>query len=91
MTILAGIDEAGFGPVMGPLVVSAVVFGAGDQAGADLWALLAPAVAKKPAKRHAGVAVGDSKRIYSPATGLVHLERGVLGFFSLLDLQSPSI
>jgi len=85
VTILAGIDEAGFGPVLGPLVVSTVVFSVNAEAAdADLWQLLAPAVAATPAKRHAGIAVGDSKRIYSPATGLVHLERGVMAFLALL-------
>ena len=83
---MAGIDEAGFGPVLGPLTVSAVVFGVPDaKADADLWDELAPAVAAKPGKRHAGVAVGDSKRIYSPKTGLVHLERGVLGFLAAVN------
>jgi len=89
--IIAGIDEAGFGPVLGPLVVSAVVFETPGDGEVDLWRQLAPAVARAPRKRHAGVAVGDSKRIYSPSTGLVHLERGGLGFLSLLDQSCDSL
>ena len=85
MGIIAGIDEAGFGPLLGPLVVSAVVFETPGDEPVDFWHRLAPAVAKAPSKRHAGVAIGDSKRIYSPSTGLVHLERGGLGFLSLLE------
>ncbi|NLF32976.1 MAG: hypothetical protein GX591_19085 [Planctomycetes bacterium] len=91
MTIIAGIDEAGFGPLLGPLVVSAVVFEAPGDGEVDFWRQLAPAVAKAPGKRCAGVAIGDSKRIYSPATGLVHLERGGLGFLSLLEQPCQSL
>ncbi|MFW6153891.1 MAG: hypothetical protein ACOC95_01615 [Planctomycetota bacterium] len=91
MGIIAGIDEAGFGPLLGPLVVSAVVFEAPGGGEVDFWHRLAPVVAKVPSKRHAGVAIGDSKRIYSPSTGLVHLERGALGFLSLLERSCDSL
>jgi hypothetical protein len=85
--MVAGIDEAGFGPILGPLVVSAVVFELPDAlVGADMWRALSPAVRKKPAKRHTGLAIGDSKKLYSPAIGLEHLERGALG---MLGMATP--
>ncbi len=79
MAIVAGIDEAGFGPILGPLTVSAVVLRVPDElAGGDLWEALSPTVRVKPAKKHTGVVIGDSKKVYTPSAGLTHMERGVL-------------
>ena len=47
MAIVAGIDEAGYGPLLGPLVVSVVAFEVPDGlAGVDLWELLSAAVSR---------------------------------------------
>ena len=83
MAIVAGIDEAGFGPVLGPLVVSASAFAVPDElAGSSLWSVLAASVCQKPSVRAGGkVAINDSKQLYSGLRGKDgprHLERGVL-------------
>jgi hypothetical protein len=86
--ILAGIDEAGYGPLLGPLVVGCCAFGVEDRGGADgqppdaaalpcLWTLLRRAVSKKKTaggKLH----INDSKIVYTPQAGLKQLERSVL-------------
>jgi len=80
VTVLAGIDEAGYGPVMGPLVVSATLFRLPEaDVQADLWRLLAGAVTRRSLRKSSALPVADSKRMRVRSDGLVHLERGVLG------------
>jgi hypothetical protein len=90
--ILAGIDEAGYGPLLGPLCVGMVVLRIEPSASLpltpgglpDLWAMLGPSVVPTPAQAGpTAVAVADSKRLKlanSTKTRhpLIHLERGVL-------------
>lgn len=95
--IYAGIDEAGYGPLLGPLCVALSVLELRVPAGAeatrpDIWAMLAPVVVREI--RDAGasnIAINDSKRIKTAGTAkrhpLEHLERGVLSVASCMGRE----
>ncbi len=74
---LGGIDEAGLGPILGPLVVAGMVLE--GPAGTNAWRDLAACFCKKPASRSdKRVRVDDSKRVKTGKHGLAHLERTAL-------------
>ena len=79
MLYVIGTDEAGYGPHLGPLVISATVWQVDDQAKAhNLYRVLKKVVCADPSKANGKrVAMADSKVLYKP--GAIHdLERGAL-------------
>ncbi len=92
MTLLIGIDEAGYGPNLGPLCIGASAWNVdgGGRKGEDLdlYQRLAEVISSAPDKHR--IAVADSKRLYKPAShaqhnGLIHLERAVLTALEMLQ------
>ena len=83
MAILAGLDEAGYGPHLGPLVVSAAAVRLPGDALPDpgLWSALRQHVRKRPRGASSRVVVCDSKAAYT-ACGVGPLERATLGFLA---------
>jgi ribonuclease HII len=78
MTWIIGIDEAGYGPNLGPLVMTSVACRVPDRlAGADLWQLFSESVRRADDPNDGRILIDDSKLVYSPARGLQALERGV--------------
>jgi ribonuclease HII len=92
--IHVGIDEAGYGPTLGPLVVSAAAVRVPDAVqdahgpNVDFWELLSDAVHRKPQSLR--VPVNDSKKLYKSGKGLGTLEEGVLPFLLLRDGKIPA-
>ena len=82
MPWVVGIDEAGYGPNLGPLVQAAVAvrLPADDLAG---WDALKPHVRKAGGRwgRDARLVIDDSKRVYHGTNALGKLEHGVLSWF----------
>ena len=76
MAVLVGIDEAGYGPLLGPLVVSYAAFKVPSESlQADLWQLLKRSVTQT-ARRAAGrLLITDSKKAHTKSAGIKHLER----------------
>ena len=87
MALLVGMDEAGYGPHLGPLVVAAASaeFAGEGAPDADLWRAMRGHVEQHVGKTGGGVLVCDSKMAYTsgaPRKGLARLERAVLGFLA---------
>jgi hypothetical protein len=83
MPWVVGIDEAGYGPNLGPFVMTAVACRVPfDLADTDLWRLLRKAVRRSPDADDGRLLVEDSKLIYSTASGLGPLEKSVAATLS---------
>ena len=79
MATLIGIDEAGYGPLLGPLVVSAVGLEVPEGLlRADLWEVLAKAVSAQKRGLAGRILIADSKKAYNRKKGIDPLRRSVL-------------
>lgn len=79
MTILIGMDEAGYGPNLGPLVVSATAWRIpGKVEDLDFWSAMQPVVSQDAPRGESVLRIADSKDVYSPGHGFEQLEASVL-------------
>jgi ribonuclease HII len=91
LAIIAGIDEAGFGPNLGPLVMSGVAFRVADeQADACLWKLLKSTCCKKPSKTGRRLAIADSKVLFRARESFAPLERAALVMLAVAGVRPTS-
>jgi ribonuclease HII len=92
MGLLIGMDEAGLGPNLGPLVVTVTVWEVpGSPREFDLWDAMSDIASQSPTKEPLKLHVADSKLVYSPGKGLVALERAVLSAMRLLGHAPQSL
>lgn len=79
LAIIAGIDEAGYGPLLGPLVVTGVAFSVPEaDSESSLWTLLGTSLSRRVDSKDHRLPVLDSKKLYSSKAGLTALERTAL-------------
>ncbi|GAA4433649.1 hypothetical protein GCM10023155_29830 [Bremerella cremea] len=88
---LIGVDEAGYGPNIGPLVIAGTLWRIDDThddlAKLDLYELLGDVIARKPKATH--LAIADSKAIYGKRNDLSLLEEAVRATGSHLSHTFP--
>lgn len=86
--MICGIDEAGYGPLLGPLCVAAAALRVDDwregDPAPDLWAVLARGVARRAGEARGRLLIADSKKAKLANDSrtrhpLVHLEAAALG------------
>ena len=96
MLLYAGIDEAGYGPMLGPLCVGMSIFLVErHEEGSpppNLWETLEDGVCSSPRDKQRRIAVADSKRLKGSSQAkshpLRHLERGVLAFLAAINQEN---
>lgn len=86
MGFVIGMDEAGYGPNLGPLVVTATVWEVpGAPKRTKFWNDFDGLVVQHAPKSTDEIQIADSKVVHDPNKGVGPLERGVLAAWTMLD------
>lgn len=92
MAILVGIDEAGFGPILGPLTVSSAILSVPHNLlDCDLWQKLQKSVANRRKHLAGRLLICDSKKAYNKSLGIKHLRRTVLACLQYLGQRPQTL
>lgn len=92
MPVLIGTDEAGYGPNLGPLVITATTWHLPEGMQPDgLQECLREVVTDVKKRGEKRLHVADSKQVYSGGKTIASLERGVLSFLKHLGMAHDSV
>jgi len=92
MAILVGIDEAGFGPLLGPLVVSSSTFSLPHYLlKSDLWEILRKSLSNRRKRLAGRLLIVDSKKAFSKSLGIKHLQRTILASLKCLGEEPTTL
>jgi len=90
-----GTDEAGYGPNLGPLVISATLWEVPEGTSDDgLYKLLRKVIVARPPDPGVNsrrLVLADSKVVYSPAVGLRRLELGALAALRAAGMRATNL
>jgi ribonuclease HII len=88
MVVLVGIDEAGFGPILGPLIVSSSTFSLPHNLlTSDLWQVLRKSISNRRKYLAGRLLITDSKKAYTRSLGIKHVQRTVLTVLKCLNKE----
>lgn len=91
MPYFLGMDEAGYGPNLGPLVITVTSWSMSeDPTTCNLWDRLADVISPTYDKTGYRIHVNDSKQVYSPQRGLTSLETSVLTILRAAGVRTDS-
>lgn len=86
-----GLDEAGYGPNLGPMVVASSACRVPDKAPKCLWKKLSPVVRRCDHPDDGRLLIDDSKKVNEGPDGLARLEAGVLTVFMQVGKQPATV
>lgn len=91
MGLFIGMDEAGYGPNLGPLVVTASVWQVPDDPKSfDFWSAFSEFVTSTRTRNDRRFHIGDSKEVHSSSAGIAPLERGVTALLRFAGMEATS-
>ncbi len=90
--IVIGVDEAGYGPNIGPLLIAGSVWRVpAEMSESDMCEALKPTFACKAWSANCNhVPLGDSKQLYTPGSGLRSLEAGLLSTLACIQSEDAA-
>jgi len=92
MVVLVGIDEAGFGPILGPMIVSSSTFLLPQHLlTANLWQILSKSVGNRRKHLAGRLLIADSKKSHNKREGTKHLARTVLACLRCLGKEAATL
>jgi ribonuclease HII len=92
MSLLIGLDEAGYGPNLGPLVVVATLWNVpGDPRRCDLWSVYSQVVSSEADAAGKRLHLADSKSVHSASAGIAAIEHSATAILNLAGQPCESL